>query len=351
MDRLALLFSVLSGVVIFLFIGRGGWYVDDFMNLGIAQESSFGRAYINRPIFGHPQQATRILNWVLYRVSPMNYALAATLVCLGIAFMTWMIYRILRLSFRPSPWLLVLTGMAGLTGLWIPVAEWWAGGSEIAGCVVANVLIVHALLRCYLGPKRLLWGLLGGLWLLLGLGFYERSLIGGAFAACYVLSVAGTRFSLRELVRVVRQALFGYLALLVVAIAYLIYYATHKFVHSNPGYTHAELLHYFWVTWSKSLIPGLFGGTLRTGQNMAESYADPTVWWQVVCQLALLALLIVGLRRVGWRALLGWRSLFRSSSSAVTASPPPAWPVTDPGWVGNTATLPTCCPCWCSRSP
>lgn len=306
LDRLALLMSALTGVVIFLFIGRGGWYVDDFMNLGIAQENHFTRKYIETPIFGHPQPGTRIVNWWLYRISPMNYALAATLVCLGIAFMTWMIYRVFRSSFRPSPWVLVLTGMAGLTGLWIPVAEWWAGGSEIAGCVVANILMVHALLRCYLGPKRIMWALLAGLWLLGGLAFYERSVLGAAFAGCYVLAVAARRFSVREIVRVVRQALAGYLTLAVVGAAYLAYYATHNFVHANPGYTPSELVHYIWTTWDKALIPGLFGGTLRTGQNMALSYANPTLWWQVVCQLALLALIGYGIRTVGWRALLGW---------------------------------------------
>ncbi|HEX2903887.1 MAG TPA: hypothetical protein VHO01_10580 [Jatrophihabitans sp.] len=306
LDRLALLFSVLTGVVIFAFIGRGGWYVDDFLNLGIAQESKFNRFYIDRPIFGHPQQGTRILNWVLYRVAPMNYALAAGLVCLGLALMTWLIYRVLRLSFRPSPWVLVLTGMAGLTGLWIPVAEWWAGGSEITGCVLANVLMVHALLRCYRGPRGTLWGLLGGVWFILGLAFYERTLFGAVFAACFVLAVGCRRFSIGEIVRVIRQALVGYLTLLVVALGYLYYYATHKFVHRNPGYTTNELLHYLWITWSKALIPGLFGGTLQTHRNMALSYADPTVVWQVICQLALLAVIGWGLRTLGWRALVGW---------------------------------------------
>lgn len=306
LDRLALLISALSGVTLFLLIGRGGWYIDDFLNLAIAQESQLGRMYIDRPIFGHPQQATRFLNWVLYRISPMNYALAASLVCLAIAFMTWMIYRILRLSFRPSPWLLVLTAMAGLTGLWVPVAEWWAGGSEIGGCVVANVLMVHALLRCYLGPKRLWWAGLAGLWLLLGLCFYERALLGGLFAACFLLAVAARQFSVREIVRVGRQALAGYLVLLVVAVGYLIYYASHKFVHTQPGYTHKELLHFFWTAWSSAMIPGLFGGSIRTGRNLAESYASPPIVWLTVCQLFLLGLVAYGVRKLGWRALVGW---------------------------------------------
>ncbi|HEX2903972.1 MAG TPA: hypothetical protein VHO01_11005 [Jatrophihabitans sp.] len=306
LDRLALLISALSGLAIFALIGPGSWYIDDFLNLSIAQESRLDLAYLNRPIFGHLQQGSRFVNWVLYRVAPMNYAVAAGLVCLGIAFMSWMVYRIMRLCFRPSPWMLMLTAMAGLTGLWVPVGEWWAGGSEITGCIVANVLMIHAVLRAYLGPKRLVWAALAGVWLLIGLSFYERALLGGMFAACFLLAVAARRLGFREVYRVVRQALPAYLVLLVVAVAYLLYYTSHKFVRTLPGYTHRELLHFFWTSWSSSMIPGMFGGSIQTGRNLNESFARPPVFSIATCQLVLLGIVAYGVRKLGPRALVGW---------------------------------------------
>ncbi|HEU5271020.1 MAG TPA: hypothetical protein VFU36_13935 [Jatrophihabitans sp.] len=306
LDRLALAVAVLSGAVLYALIGRGGWYVDDFLNFGLAKQSPLGRRYLDLPVFGHPQPAVRLLNWLLYRIAPMNYHLAAAVVCLGLAVAVWMIYRILRLAFRPSPWHLVLTAVAGFTGLWVPVAAWWAGGSEISGCVLANVLMTHAVLRCYLGRQRPLWAVLAAGWLLAGLCFYERALLGGVFAAWFVLAVAARSARPRELLRVLRRVWPSYLTLLIAMLGYLDYYLTHSLVRRQPGYTHSEVLRFLWVCWSHSLIPAMFGGTLRTGQNIAESYADPPLWWLVVCQLGWLALVGYGLLRNRLRAALAW---------------------------------------------
>jgi hypothetical protein len=306
LDRLALASSLISGLVLYALIGRGGWYVDDFLNFGLARESPFSRHYLGLAVFGHLQPGTRLANWLLYRIAPMNYHLASALVCLSVAFAAWMLYRTLRLAFRPSPWHLLLTAVAGGTALWVPVAAWWAGGSEIAGCLVANVLVVHALLHCYRGPRRVLWAVLAACWLVVGLAFYERALIGGVFAVWFVLAVGARSARPRELLRVLRQAWTGCVALLVVAIGYLYVYATHRFVHSQPGYTRAEVLHFLWVCWSHTLIPSLFGGTLRTGRNISESFATPPLWWLTLCQLALLALVGYGILRNRVRSVLAW---------------------------------------------
>jgi hypothetical protein len=307
LDRLALALAVLSGAVLYALIGRGGWYVDDFLNFGLAQQAPLSRHYVLLPVFGHPQPAVRLANWLLYRIAPMNYHLAALLVCLGIATAVWMVYRILRLAFRPSPWHLLITAVAGFTGLWVPVAAWWAGGSEISGCVLANVLMTHAVLCCYLSQRRRwLWAVLAACWLLAGLGFYERALIGGVFAAWFVLAVASRSARPAELLRVLRRVWPAYLTLLIATLGYIDFYLTHTLVRRQPGYTRTEVLHFFWVSWSHSLIPALFGGTLRTGRNIAESYALPPLWWLIVCQLGWLALVGWGIRRTGLRAVLAW---------------------------------------------
>ncbi len=306
LDRLALAWSVVSALVLYALIGRGGWYVDDFLNYGLAKEHPLNRAYIDLPIFGHPQQGTRVLNWVLYRISPMNYQLATALLCLGIGVTTYLVYRILRLSFRPSPWHLVLTAMVGTSGLWVAPIAWWAAGGEITWCVLTSMLTTHAMLRCYRGPHRWLWGISAGWWLLIGLAFYERTLFGGAFAAWFLLAVACRSARPRDVLAVLRRAWSGYLALLVVAMAYLLYYTSHHFVRRQPGYSRSELLHFLWVCWSYTLVPGLFGGPLRTAHNDVLSVADPQLWWLIACQLGLLAIVGYGLLRNRVRALLAW---------------------------------------------
>jgi hypothetical protein len=308
LDRLAAAVAALSGLVLYALIGRGGWYVDDFLNFGIARQMPLSRHYVLLPVFGHPQPAVRLANWLLYRIARMNYHLAAALVCLALAIAIWMIYRILRLAFRPSPWHLLITAAAGFSGLWVPVAAWWAGGSEISGCVLANVLMTHAVLCCYLGRgrRRWLWAVLAACWLLAGLAFYERALLGGVFAAWFVLAAASRSVRPAELLRVLRRVWPAYLTLLIGTLVYLAFYLTHTLVRRQPGYTSSEVLHFFWVSWSHSLIPAMFGGTLRTGQNIAESYALPPLWWLIVCQLGWLALVGWGIRRSRLRAVLAW---------------------------------------------
>src|SRR5436305_915406 len=155
-----------------------------------------------------------------------------------------------------SSWQSALPPPVRPNGGW-DTSAWWAGGSEIAGCLVANVLVVHAMAHCYRGPRRALWAVLAACWLLVGLAFYERALFGGVFAVWFVLAAGARSARPRELLRALRQAWTGCLALLGVAIGYLYVYATHRFVHSQPGYTRTEVLHFLWVCWSHTLIPSL----------------------------------------------------------------------------------------------
>ncbi|MFL6163858.1 MAG: hypothetical protein ACJ74U_16765 [Jatrophihabitantaceae bacterium] len=306
LDRLALAWATLSALLFYVLIGRGGWYADDFVAFGLVRQHPLNLRYLEITTFGHPQPGIRVLDWVLYRISPMNYPLAAALACLGFGFMTWLVYRILRMAFRPSPWHLVLTAMVSTTGLWVPVAAWWAASPQVGGCAGASTLTVYAMLRCYRGPYRLLWGALAGGALAAGLACYERTLFGGAFAAWFLPAVTCRSARPREVLAVLRRAWSGYLALAAVAAGYLLIYLTHDLVRSQPGYTRGQLLHFLWVCWSHALIPGLFGGTLRTGPNVVVSYADPPLWWLTGCQLALVALVGYGLLRNRLRALLAW---------------------------------------------
>ena len=306
LDRLALAWSVLSALGLYALVGRGGWYVDDFLNFGLARSYPLSGKYLLLPIFNHLQPASRLANWLLYRISPMNYQLAMALLCLGMGTATWLTYRILRLAFRPSPWHLVLTAMVSTTTMWVAPIAWWAAGGEIVGCVLASVLMTHAMLCCFRGRDRLLWGLLAGLWLLVGVAWYERAMFGAAFAAWFVPAVTCRSIRPSQLWAVLRRAWAGYLALLVVSVGYLSYYFSHHFVPVFRGYTRAELLHFYWVSWSHPLIPSLFGGPLNTGHYDIFSYAHPPLWWLTGCQVLLLVLVGYGLLRNRLRAALAW---------------------------------------------
>jgi hypothetical protein len=306
LDRLALAWSMVSALVLYVLIGRGGWYVDDFVAFDLAKRYPLNLRYLKITVFGHPQPGTRVLDWVLYRIAPMNYPLASAVLCLGFGLMTWLVYRILRMAFRPSPWHLVFTAMVSTSGLWVPATAWWAAGVQTVDCTLASMLTVYAMLRCYRGPYRPLWAALAGGALLAGLACYERTLFGAAFAAWFLPAVTCRSARPREVLPVLRRAWSGYLALAAVTAGYLLIYLTHQLVQRHPGYTRGELAHFLWLCWSHALIPGLFGGSLRTSQQVALSLAAPPLWWLTGCQVALLGLVGYGLVRNRLRALAAW---------------------------------------------
>ncbi len=309
LDWLAVVLVVVQAGLLYAFMSVGYWFLDDFQNLEIAQASPLSSDYLNLTVFGHPQPGNRFVNWLLIRAFGLNYQVAAGLVAVGIALTAFTVYRILRNLFPPSPLHLVFTSMAGFTALWLPTGQWWAGGSGVTACSLASALSCASLVRCYLsvrGGRRLLWGLLAGVWMLAGLLFYERTLFGGLFGALFLLAAACTSLRPKEVVRVLRQALPGYLSLTVVAIGFLWYYLTGSFVRKQPGYTSSEVVHYLWVAWSHSLVPGLFGGPLNSNPLGPESTAGTPLWWLVVTEVALGLIAVIGLRRLGWRSLRGW---------------------------------------------
>ncbi len=306
LDRLAIVLAVAQAALLYRFMSVGSWFLDDFQNLELAQMNPLSRQYLQLTVFGHPQPGNRLVNWLLIRAFPMNYQVAAALVAIGIGLTAFTVYRILRNVFPPSPLHLVFASMVGATAAWLPTGGWWAGGSGVTTCALTSALSCACLVRCYLGPRRALWGLLAGFWVLVGLMFYERTLFGGLFGALFLPAAVCRRVSLRELLRVLRRAWIGYLSLIVVAVGFLVYYLSGAFVRRHPGYTNAEVLEYLWVAWSRSLVPALFGGPIESNPLGPYSTSGTPLWWLVVTQLAVLVIAVLGLRRLGWRSLRGW---------------------------------------------
>jgi hypothetical protein len=76
-DRLALTLVALQAVLLFWLIRPGYWFVDDFAYLAGARWARLTPGYLRRPFFDHLLPGPRLLNWILIRVAPMDYAVAA----------------------------------------------------------------------------------------------------------------------------------------------------------------------------------------------------------------------------------------------------------------------------------
>jgi hypothetical protein len=280
----------------------------------MAQRSRLSASYIGRTVFGHPEPGARVLNWVLMRVAPMNYPVFALAAAVGIAATSWVIYRILRLVFRPSPAMAVLAWLAGAIVIWMPPAMWWASAMELVPCALGSAMACHATVRCYLGPRRIVWGVLAGVWLVLALSCYERALVGAAVSLVFVPLAVCDRIRPRQVLAVARQAWPAYTAVILVTMAYLAKYLSGQYVQTHGGYSTHDLIDMLWWSWSHSLVPGLLGGpldwhyvggavSLKTG---VYPVGQPPEWWVVLGQVVALSVLVAGIRRLGWRSLRGW---------------------------------------------
>jgi hypothetical protein len=309
-----------QGLLLFLLMARGGFFVDDFVNLSMAQRSSFSRPYLMRLVFDHPEPGARALNWILIRIEPMNYAFFALVAAVGIAATSWVIYRILRLVFRPSLAMPVLAWLAGAIVIWLPPAMWWASAMELVPCALGSALACHATVRCYLGPRRIMWGILAGVWLIAALSCYERALVGAAVSMVFLPFAVCDKIGPRQVLAVVRRAWPAYLAITVVTLAYLIAYLSGDYVHPTSGYSSRDLVAMLWRSWAHSLVPGFLGGPLHWRLiNGVYPIGQTPGWWIVIGQLVALVVLISGFRRLGWRSLRGWVMFVPIYLVAVTA--------------------------------
>jgi hypothetical protein len=306
-DRLALTLVALQAVLLFWLIRPGYWFVDDLAYLAAARSARLSPGYLRQPFFDHLLPGPRLLNWILIRVAPMDYAVAAALVAVAIAASAWVVYRILRLVFEPTPLMLWLACSAGASAIWLPGLMWWSAGLQLGGSALASTLTCHATVHCYLGPRRTRWGVSAGVWLACGLAFYERALLGGVFAALFVLAVFSARLRPRELLDTARRAGPAFAALLAVGVGYLTVYLLGSYVRQDSRYTVGELIGFLWRSWSHTLVPGLLGGPWRWRViRDAYSIGWPPGWWVIVGQLAVTGVVVVGVRRLGWRSLRGW---------------------------------------------
>ncbi|HJQ41476.1 MAG TPA: hypothetical protein VJ831_00195 [Jatrophihabitantaceae bacterium] len=305
-DRLAVLFAAVYAAVWFGLLVPGYWYADDFLNFGLARRNGLSTHYLGITVFGHPEPGARLVNWVLLQVAPMDYWLVALMAAASIGVVCLAVYWVLRLLYGPSAFLLLLMNMIGASAIWFPGIAWWSAGVQLMGAPIAFALGTHALVRCYLGDRKVWWGIAAGLWLLAGLLFYERALLLAAVGAAFLPLAVCDDLRPRSVARVLRRALPAYVALAVVGCGYVVWYVHGDFVRRDGRYGTGKLVEYIARNWQESFVPGLLGGPFRWRYIPTYAQATTPPLWTVVAAVVMIAVAIAGWRRLGRRSLRGW---------------------------------------------
>jgi hypothetical protein len=285
---------------------RGWYYQDDFTFLAEATDRSFGWQYLSEPLNDHLVPGLRASFWLMQHFAPFNYALTIAVRLVLQAVATVLLFRLLVLLVARRPGILYVISIYAFSPLLIPGFLWLSTSTNVLPSQICALLTYEAHIR-YVRTRKLRWSIVAGLALVSGVSFWEKTAVTSILLV--VLSFgwlttgsAAARFRILLSDRIGWLLTFGPLAAFLTYFVLAGYGASGKVSSLPAGRTLA------WSQWSRTLWPSLLGGPWRwfhSGEIYA-SLGNPTMGTIVLGQIAFGIALILGVRLVGWRALLAW---------------------------------------------
>jgi hypothetical protein len=287
---------------------RSYWEGDDFQL--ISQTFGPGGRSLHTlltGISGHVMPGGLYLSWLVNRISPFDYGLAALTLTLLQALASIGFLRLLLVSFGRRwgiiPPLVVYLSIA----LSVQSAVWWATGVQALPVQIAFFWAMSHQVR-YLQSRRPWQAVAATAWVVFGLLFYEKSLL--VVGALAIVTVAyftqGTaRERLQQVWRDYRVSLFTNVVL---GVSYLALYVSFGLSFDPGQATNYPIGPTADVMVLRSWGTAIFGGPLRWGHTAGApvSFAAPSPVLVLVCAVCsvLLGRELVRSRTAALRALL-----------------------------------------------
>lgn len=299
---------VLGGIVLAqavwlgMAIGRG-WYTQaDFSNLAEAVGQPMSWSYLREPLGGHFGPTGRIAYWLLARTGALDYTLTIALRVALQALGTVLLYRVIcRLAGR-SPLNLAIVGLYAVSPLLLPGLAWLTSGIGLALGQVFALLAIETHLRAEQSRRDTTALATGVLLALAGVNWIAVVLLLPilSFGCVYVGS---PRDRLHEFATRWRGWAFTLAPLVVVTSLVL---ALGDLTARRLGL--GSMYRLVRDDWLRGVAPSLIGGHWRwfAPPGTYVGFFAPSDAIILLGQLAFAVLLIIGYRRTGWRALIGW---------------------------------------------
>jgi hypothetical protein len=235
-------------------------------------------------ISGHVMPAGLYLSWVLNRISPLDYHLAAVALTLLQALASLGFLRLLLVGFGRRWGIVPPLVLYLATAFTVQSAVWWATGVQALPVQVAFFWAMSYQVS-YLQSRRVVHALAATAWVVVGLLFYEKSLL--VIGTMAIITVAYfTQGGARERLRTVwRDFRFSVLVNLALGVSYLALYV-HFGLSFDPGQaTHTPIGPTADVMVLRSWGTGIFGGPLRWNHPAGApvSFAQPSSLLVLVC--------------------------------------------------------------------
>lgn len=296
---------VAQSTVLFLLVRRGFFYFDDILNLRLAQVSPLHLGYLMIPNFQHVEPGVRFEYWIVAHVIGLHYQIVSAIVVLLIGLATWVLYRVQRLLFPPSMWMMALNLLFGLWIGWLGAAAWLAGAFEVVPSSLASAIAIYAFCRRLKGGGDF-WIAITGAAFASGLAFYEGTMVVIPSLVLLLLAVGLERTPPREWNSLIRLALAPLAWCVVAAAAFIAVFISKVQVPVGQLPTPGALLGFLLNSWSKSFVPGLFGGPVNWAWTGSRGTGAAPLNLAIACQAVLLLIVAVTVWRTKGRALAGW---------------------------------------------
>jgi len=155
----------------------GSWfYFDDFVFAGRSYKLPLSWSFLMDDYGGHRMPGALLATWLLTRLAPLSWPVAATLMLLAQAVASFGCWRMLRALFGERPLNLVWLTVYLFSPVTIAAFLWWAAAINQLPFQVAFFFGITAHVT-YLRTRRLRHALAAAAWFLFGLVFYEKTIL------------------------------------------------------------------------------------------------------------------------------------------------------------------------------
>jgi hypothetical protein len=297
------------------FLSRLYFRDDDYVNQVVALKSPLGWHYLSLIAQGHFFPGVWAVNWLLVRISLLNWGLDASVLLILAAAASLAALRLLLSLFGERPAILLPLAVYALTPLSLPDLGWWTTAIESVPLQLAIFMMLKAHVE-YVRNGRARQLAEAGVWLAVGLLFNEKAVLLAPLALAITAGfLTESRALLAGIVLALKRYWRAWLAYAALMAAYVVAFllALRSSTEQPQAPPAGAALTFSWVLVKETFLTGAVGGPWRWlpyGDRLfALALPTHTVEWLAW----LIAVAVIGtsvmIRRRAWRAwaiLLGW---------------------------------------------
>jgi len=298
----------------------GAWfYFDDFVFIGKAYRLPLSWSFLMADYGGHRMPAGFAVTWLVTRSAPMSWPLAATVILAAQAVAGYGCWRMLRILFGDRRLNLGWLSIYLFSPVTVTAFVWWAAAINQLPFQIAFFFGVAAHVT-YLRTRGFRHALAAAAWLLVGLAFYEKTVLLVGVYAFLALGYFASGSIVARVRTVVARYWPGVVVYVGLAAGYAGLYVATAAPAAGPVASDVPFFDVGVNMIGRTLLPGLLGGPWAWQPLGSDALAAPPGWaWGAV--VAIVAITIAGSLtervRVG-RAWLFWAAYLVAMVALVT---------------------------------